>query len=204
MNDTDTLDDVKIIKNTEISPSDIYEWTDNIEDILKMWGEKAAGYRDLHLNNASYWNSISFRLSIPIIFLTTITSVYTFNAVNQDDYTYWMYTTGSVNLVAAFLSGMNKYLKPDSISMKHYQVGRAFGSFYRKILLELGIARCNRQSPSIFVEWAKNEYDRLVSEAPFLSQHIINDYIRSLNNNEDDVHKPDVLYNSNKINIHGR
>ena len=51
----------------------------------KMWGEKAAGNRELHLNSVRHWKNDSTYLSIPLIFLTTITSVSTFNAVNYED-----------------------------------------------------------------------------------------------------------------------
>ena len=192
-------EDLKLdIPDTNLLSIDV--WTDNLEDILRMWGEKAAGYRDLHLSNSRYWNIVSHRLSIPIIFLTTITSVSTFSAIGYDDHIYWMYTVGTVNLITAFLTGLSKYIKPDELALSHKQIGRSFGCFHRKILLELGLAKSNRQDPSSFVSWAKNEYDRLVTESPILSKHIIEDYTETTKNLID-VYKPDIVDNNNRITI---
>lgn len=192
-------EDLKLdILDTKLSGIDV--WTDNLEDILRMWGEKAAGYRDLHMSNSRYWNIVSHRFSIPIIFLTTITSVSTFSAIGYDDHIYWMYAAGTVNLITAFLTSLSKYIKPDELALSHKQIGRSFGCFHRKILLELSLSKCNRQDPSTFVSWAKNEYDRLVTESPILSNHIIENYTANTKNLID-VYKPDVVDNNNKITI---
>lgn len=178
----------------------IDRWTDSLEDILRMWGEKAGGYRDLHMSNSRYWNIVSLRLSIPIIFLTTITSVSTFSAVGYEDHIYWMYVAGSVNLVAAFLTGLSKYIKPDELCISHSQIGRSFGCFHRKILLELALSKSTRQDPSSFTSWAKNEFDRLITEAPILSKHIIDNYTNHTKD-IDNISKPDIIDNNNKIPI---
>lgn len=175
-----------------------YIWTDTLEDVLKMWGEKAAGNRELHLNSVRYWKKISEYLSIPLIFLTTITSVSTFSAVNYEDYAYWMYAAGSVNLIAAFLTSLNKYLKPEEKIQAHYQSAKNFGCFYRKLVLELSLSRSNREQTNILTKWAKEQYDTLIQDAPFVSNNVIEEYKAT---HETEHNTPDIIVNDFTINI---
>ena len=190
-----TLDECLNFSQSNINDSNILqstEWTDSLENVIKMWGEKAAGNRELHLNSVRHWKKISSYLSIPLIFLTTITSVSTFNAINYEDYAYWMYAAGTVNLIAAFLTSLNKYLKPEEKIQSHYQSAKAFGCFYRKIVLELSLSRSNRESTSILTKWAKNEYDKLIQDSPIVSNKIINNY-KTLHTKDTNI--PDIVLN---------
>ena len=173
-------------------------WSDSLENVLKMWGEKAAGNRELHLNSVRHWKKMSSFLSIPLIFLTAITSISTFNAVNYEEYAYWMYAAGSVNLIAAFLTSLNKYLKPEEKVQAHYQSAKNFGCFYRKLVLELSLSRSNREHTSILTKWAKEQYDKLIQDAPLISKDIIHNYeiSHTLQSNT-----PDIVLNDFTIHI---
>tara|TARA_Y100000389_G_C17430210_1_gene502113 strand:+ start:815 stop:1486 length:672 start_codon:yes stop_codon:yes gene_type:complete len=186
------------MNNVDFEMNKNKHWSDSLENVLKMWGEKAAGNRELHLNSVRHWKKVSSYFSIPLIFLTTITSVSTFSAVNYEDYEYWMYAAGTVNLIAAFLTSLNKYLKPEEKIQAHYQSARAFGAFYRKIVLEMSLSRTNREPTNILTKWAKNEYDKLIMDSPILPNKIINIY-KSLHTNN--INTPDIILNDFTIHI---
>ena len=173
-------------------------WSETLENVLKMWGEKAAGNRELHLNSVRHWKKVSSFLSIPLILLTTITSISTFNAVNYEEYAYWMYAAGSVNLVAAFLTSLNKYLKPEEKVQAHYQSAKNFGCFYRKLVLELSLSRTNREHTSVLTNWAKEQYDQLIQNAPLISNNVIHDYKHS---HILELNTPDIVLNDFTIHI---
>jgi hypothetical protein len=191
--------------NPIVSPSntdlnEIY-WNDNIEDLLKQWGKKAAGHRDIHLQNAKYWKRISNRITIPIILFSTVSSITTITAVDFNDYAYWMYAAASVNVLTAFLTSVNKFLKPDEYFQKHLSTSKAFGKYYRNIQLELSVSRDYRQPSDTLSKWAKTEFDRLINEAPVISDEIINLYEnkRFYNSNI-----PDINNDNYTIVIYGR
>ena len=193
--DMDTLKTDLDINTVDIETN---TWSDSLENILKMGGEKAAGNRELHLNSVRHWKKVSSFLSIPLIFLTTITSISTFNAVNYKEYAYWMYAAGSVNLIAAFLTSLNKYLKPEEKVQAHYQSAKNFGCFYRKLVLELSLSRSNREHTSILTKWAKEQYDKLIQDAPLISKDVIHNYkiSHTLQSNT-----PDIVLNDFTIHI---
>lgn len=191
--------------NPIVSPSntDVNEiyWNDNIEDLLKQWGEKAAGHRDIHLQNAKYWKRISNRITIPIILFSTVSSITTITAVDFNDYAYWMYAAASVNVLTAFLTSVNKFLKPDEYFQKHLSSSKAFGKYYRNIQLELSVSRDYRQPSDTLSKWAKTEFDRLINEAPVISDEIIHLYDNKRFDNSD---IPDINNDNYTIVIYGR
>jgi len=176
-------------------------WSNEMEDLMKSWGEKAAGNRELHLKSSIKWKSFSDNMYLPLILLTTLGGVSTFGVANIEDSTHWMYGIGTINLISAFIAGITKYYRPDEQVQAHTYTANAFGSFYRQMTLELSMSREDRQSADQLSQWAKNEYDRLLKEAPNIPQDILNQY---KNNHEEDLNKPDLIVENFQIDIHGR
>ena len=155
-------------------------WSNELEDVIKTWGERAIGNQDLHYQCVRFYKGLSHKLTIPLIFLNTITSVTTLSAVNNKHYAYWMYAAGAINLTSAMLVGMTKYLKPEQKCSKHAASAKAYGKYYRKIMLELGTNRSARIPALEFSAWTKKKYDHLVNEAPYIPAFIVKRY-RSAN-----------------------
>ena len=61
-------------------------WSNNMEDLLKSWGEKSAGLRFMHNNAGGYWKGVSNRLTLWGILITTVASTVSLVATNIDDY----------------------------------------------------------------------------------------------------------------------
>jgi hypothetical protein len=177
------------------------EWNDNIENLLKLWGEKAAGHREIHMESAKYWKRISNRITVPIILFSTISSITTITAVDFNDYVYWMYAAASVNVLTAFLTSVNKFLKTDEYFQKHLSSSKAFGKYYRNIQLELSISRDFRQPSDTLSKWAKTEIDRLIQEAPVVSDDVIHLYNNKRAENSD---IPDINNDNYTITIYGK
>ena len=149
-------------------------WTIELEDLMQSWGEKAAGYRELHDGSAGYWKSLGDKLYLPVIILSTIGGVSNFGAAGFENQTYWMYGIGAINIFTAAMAAVAQYYKPDEKSQNHNSVARNFGSFYRNMMLELGMSREDRMNSEDLIRWAKNEYDRIISEAPPVPSSIVN------------------------------
>lgn len=197
---TESIIDTHSINNNDDN-AQRHDWDDNIENLLKQWGEKAAGHRDVHLENARQWKRISNRITVPIIFCSTLSSITTITAIDFNDYAYWMYAAASVNVLTAFLTGMNKFLRPDEYFQKHLTSSKGFGKFYRNVQLELNVSRVTRQSSKTFSKWAKTEYDRLINEAPVLSDNILDHYNKK---KQTHTHIPDIHNDNYVIDIFGR
>jgi|TARA_B110000259_G_scaffold84331_1_gene98431 hypothetical protein len=173
-------------------------WSNELEEILKSWGEKAAYNKDLHSSASRYWKSIGDKLFVPILILNTVGGVANFGAANVQQPTYWMYTIGVLNLIAAGLGSISQYYKPIEKSEKHTHIAKTFGSFYRTIIMELGLNREERANSDEILRWAKSEYDRVQMDSPLLPLELISKFKAKHNDKTENL--PDCV--SDLVEIH--
>ena len=60
-------------------------WNDNMESLMKMWGEKAAGLRFMHNSSAGSWKKFADRLTLTGIFVTGAASSLSLAATSIED-----------------------------------------------------------------------------------------------------------------------
>tara|TARA_B110000483_G_scaffold239444_1_gene317952 strand:+ start:144 stop:569 length:426 start_codon:yes stop_codon:yes gene_type:complete len=138
---------------------------------------------------------------IPLMIFTTLGGVTTFSSLNGETNVYTMGVLGALNVSSALLASVTKFYKPDEKAMSHRQVARAFGSFYRKVMLQLSMSREERQPADILTDWASTEYDRLQKESPSLPGIIVDEYKLV---HKDVFNKPDVVTEEFVISIYPR
>lgn len=191
----------KVIDTKSLKEIPEQKWDDDLENLMKSWGEKAAGNKELHSQSARKWQIFSNRMYLPLMVLTTVGGVSSIGSSGMNHNAYIMIGIGVMNITASILTGLVKYHRVEEKIQEHLFACKSFGSFYRTVTLELTLARDNRTPPEVFNLWAKNEYDKMLQDAPMLSDHIINDYKQR---HRDDENKPDVVADNYVINIHGR
>ena len=174
---------------------------DELENLMKAWGEKTAGNKELHLQSARKWQLFSNRMYMPLMILTTVGGVGSIGSTSVSNNEYIMIGIGIMNITAAVLTGLVKYYRVEEKIQEHIFASKAFGSFYRTISLELTLSRDNRTQADVFNLWAKNEYDKMLKEAPMISQNVIDEY---KSKHVSDQNKPDIVSDNYVINIHGR
>lgn len=187
---TNTTKSVSSINNSE--------WSENLEDIVKSWALKAVMQREMHTKSAKYYNRMSTHLTLPLIMLTTLTSVGSFGAVDSAQYKIWMYTTGALNLISAFLASMVKYWKPDEKCSMHTRMSKLFDIYHRDLTIQLGLSSDEREKPDELIERAKKNMEELINESPMVSDKITNRVIMKHNievPNDFDI----VIYGRNEI-----
>jgi flagellar assembly factor FliW len=179
-------------------------WSNEIEDVMQAWGEKAAGHKELHLNAASHWKSFGDKFYIPVILLTTLGGVSNFGAANVDTPFIWMYAIGSINMFAAALASLVQYYKPEEKTQAHTATAKNYGTFYRTVQVELSLSREDRMNYEDMIKYAKNEYDRIQIEAPNIPDIIIENFRRSHARDVIKMNLPEIVSNQYNIKISGR
>ena len=178
-------------------------WNDHVEDIMKSWGEKAAGLRWMHNKAAGKWKGLSDRLTITGIVLTTVSSAAAFGSAGMASPVSdaIMYSLGGIGMIASLIQSVKKFYQADEKAADHAAIAKQFGSFYRAMTLELGLGREDRRPSDEITNWASKEYDRMQQDAPGLPGDIINYYRTSF---KDATNVPDVAESKFEIKIHGR
>lgn len=143
-------------------------WSDHMEDLMKGWGEKAAGLRWIHSKDAGTWKGFADKLSLWGIVLTTISSTAAIATANMDSAPV-TYAIGGIGMIATLVQSVKKFYNAEEKAADHGAVAKQFGSFYRYMTLQMGMGREDRKPSDVLSDWALTEYERLQQEAPNVS-----------------------------------
>ena len=199
-NDYKTLAEYDKIKKRQVKES----WTPQQERILKIWAEKASGWAWLHERSSRYYNRLTNRFSYPSIVLSTISGGLGFlmggqemtvdNAEGKDGRVrsvnyYFTFTISVMNLVSAVLISLQKFKRTSEHAEMHSHMNKMFSSFYRKIVLELALQPGDRKDCLEFCKQCREEYDKLVNDAPDVPSRIIEAFKSTF---DDATHVPEI------------
>ena len=178
-------------------------WNDNMENLMKMWGEKAAGLRFMHAASAGSWKGFSDKLTLAGIFITGAASSLSLVATSINDEEAKngvLFAVGGIGLLSTLLQSVKKFYNAEEKAADHGAVAKQFGSFYRKMTLQLGMTREDRNPSDVLSEWALGEYERLQQEAPNLGGSSVNLFKSKFDKDKQSF--PDIAEDAFIINIY--
>ncbi len=144
-------------------------WSENMEMLMKQWGEKAAGLRFMHAHSGGQWKGFANKLSITGIIVTGVASTLSLVATSLEDPEVKngiLFGVGGVGLISTLIQSFKKFYNAEEKAADHSSVAKQFGSFYRYMTLQLGMTREDRDPADVLTTWALKEYERLQQEAP--------------------------------------
>tara|TARA_Y100000748_G_scaffold304022_1_gene311347 strand:- start:229 stop:882 length:654 start_codon:yes stop_codon:yes gene_type:complete len=207
---TDTLTE-KLLPKNYISSVDlsndtlnieITEYYEEIEDLLKCWGEKCGNLGLMHGYERKYWREKSNRFSIASIIITTLSSSLSLASTSSSYYQYVMYIVGGVGLFSSLLQSLKQFYNSEEKASEHKLFSKQYSNYYRTLKLQLSLKKTDRTPASEFVKWAYKEYEKLINEAPPLKETTIQSFKEKLTNLTS--YKPDICENELIIHINGR
>ena len=177
-------------------------WSDNMENLMKQWGEKAAGLRYMHSHSSGIWKKFSNQLSITGIIVTGIASTLSLIATSIDDEEVKngiLFGVGGIGLVSTLVQSFKKFYNAEEKAADHGSVSKQFGSFYRYMTLQMSMSREDRDPSDVLTTWALKEYERLQQESPNLSGESIKAFKNTFKNQNQAI--PDIAEDEFIINI---
>ena len=152
-------------------------WCEKQEKLLVRWAEKAAGYRWLHNHARLYYKKQHDYLSYPSIVIASITGVGGFAVLNpsgNDDVStdtknrimIVQYFFAFLNVLGGILTSISKFSQSANLAESHSAMCVQYSKFYRNIDMELSLDVQHREDVLEFVQKARQEYDRLLDDAP--------------------------------------
>jgi hypothetical protein len=142
-----------------------------MENLMKQWGEKAAGLRFMHAHSGGQWKAFANKLAITGIVVTGVASTLSLVATSVDDQNIKdgiLFGVGGIGLVSTLVQSFKKFYNAEEKAADHGSVSKQFGSFYRYMTLQLGMSREDRDPSDVLTTWALKEYERLQQESPNL------------------------------------
>lgn len=199
----------QVQKNNSTIVDENNNWTEKNEKLLMKWAEKAAGYRWLHNMARIKCKRKHDILSYPSIILSSITGVGGFAVLNPDSAdnvsksnrkTILMiqYIFAFMNVLSGIITSISKFNNSLQLSQAHSFMCIQYSKFYRNIDMELSLEKPNRVNAIKFVAKCRQEYDRLLSEAPDIPYNCILAFNKTF---PDKDIRPDVCNGLNFINV---
>lgn len=163
-------------KNDELVPQVL--WTEDHENILVEWADKAMCYRWLHGRSHQHYKKANAWYTIPVIIMSTLTGTANFA---QDKFTgptkeYVVVAIGAVNIIAGIITTIQQFLKIGELNEAHRVSSLSWDKFYRNIKVELAKAPPERTPVIQMLKAAKEEFDRLMETSPSISTKVTEEF----------------------------
>tara|TARA_B100001057_G_scaffold462905_1_gene516347 strand:+ start:492 stop:1208 length:717 start_codon:yes stop_codon:yes gene_type:complete len=168
-------------------------WSNNMELLMKAWGEKAAGLRFMHAHSGGKWKKFADNLAISGIIVTGVASTISLIATSVDDVDVkngLLFGVGGVGLISTLIQSFKKFYNSEEKAADHGCVSKQFGSFYRYMTLQMSMSREDRDPADILTSWALKEYERLQQEAPNINGESIKLFRETFKDSEQAI--PDI------------
>jgi hypothetical protein len=175
-------------------------WCEKQEKLLIKWAEKAAGYRWLHNHARLYYKKQNDWLAYPSIVIASITGVGGFAVLNpsgNEDVSVDMknnimiiqYFFAFLNVLGGILTSISKFSQSLPLSEAHSAMCVKWSKFYRSVDMEVSLDVKHRENVVEFIMKSREEYDKLLSEAPDIPAFSITAFLKQFPDKEN---KPDV------------
>jgi hypothetical protein len=182
----------------EVSDGKKFEngWTQELEELIADWGDKALVYRWLHERTSLLFKNNDQALMIPVIVLSTLTGTANFGmgsffGSDANGQRLAQLGVGGISIIAGVLTTLANYYGYSKCAETHRTSGVSWGKFNRFISIELRLHPDERMDAKSFLKMFRIELDRLIEQAPSIPNSVINEF--KILFEESDVHLPDIL-----------
>ena len=181
-NETNDIDNITSIKIKQ----PYVEWTEDHENIIIDWADKALCYKWLHDKAHISYSTKNTWFTIPVIIMSTLTGTANFaqDRIPEEYISAATMGIGAVNLIAGILTTIQQFLKISELNESHRVSSIAWGKFYRDVKIEISKAPSERTPVVQLLKHAKEEYDRLVETSPSLSDEVIKLFMTTFSGGE--------------------
>ena len=172
---TDSTDQSKPDINKNEVKTNMVEWSQDHENILIDWADKAMCYRWLHSKSYERYNKLNTWFTIPVIIMSTLTGTANFaqERVPIDYRAFFSMVVGGVNIIAGIVTTIQNFLKISELNESHRVGSLSWDKFYRKIRVELAKSPDERQSVDVYLKLCTEEFDRLMETSPAIEDKIV-------------------------------
>ena len=182
--------------------SDNHHWTPEQEKLLKMWAEKASGYRWMHSRAEKHFDKLSKLIGIPLIFLNTIAGTTLFSTMDSDYSKYFQIGVGITTMFTTILAGIQNFLGLGKLSEKHRAASSLFSNYVRDIAAELSLPPYERVDAREYVKFCRKNYGKLIHESPPVPDIIIRDFNETFKNKYKKLHRPSITNGLTEVQIY--
>jgi hypothetical protein len=164
-----------MINDNVVNDNNEIYWSEEHENILVEWADKAMCYRWLHSKSNLVYSRMNAMFTIPVIIMSTLTGTANFALAKYSPtvINYGSMVIGGINIFAGILTTIQQFLKVSEYNEAHRVSAIAWDKFYRNIKIELAKSPEERVKVDHMIKLCKEEFDRLMETSPMIKENII-------------------------------
>jgi hypothetical protein len=178
----------------------------NTENLLKEWGEKAAGLRWMHRCSSCYWRGVDKKLNLLGIALSSFISASSLIGAVEDfvPTTVVMTSVGFVGMLNILNQSLMRFYNSNEKITLHETAAKGFDNINRLIVTKLSLSRQDRGNPKKFLKYILRENEKLFNDNIAPHPTSIKEFLETFNKPNDvlDFKFPDIVGKSFKINVY--
>jgi hypothetical protein len=176
--------------------SNITEWNNEVEEILKNIAEKAQIYRILHIQCHNIFKRKYYLLTIPIIILSSLTgsanlALGSFSGESDNKITNLI--IGVFGIMITIISTLNNFFNFQSRKVEHYNASKYWFKLQRILEIELSLQRNKRNDANNFFHLVLQELERIHNNQPNIRTDVINSFLKKYKKKQLDLDLPEII-----------
>lgn len=178
---TDDTEDIKLLLNDTHNIS----WSSIIEKNILEIGEKAKGYKIMHIKTS---RQISYKYDLLMysgIFLGPLSGLLSGigTMLNPEQETTFPIIAACVAFISGILVAATKYGKFEEKSSHHKLAASKYTSLESNVRRQLALCRNDRINAGKYLEWIGNSFDDLFLASPLIATNIYESYVKMAREN---------------------
>lgn len=180
-------DDIHVRRNSRsvsVHEHDIgFEWNNQHENLLKLWGERSQYYSVMHDRAGKYYAKWNKWLRIPCkIILALVGSIQFAQLSNLDNVQWSSYLSGFLAIVGFMIEMGHEFLAFDITAAKHFSASMIYDKLYMDVSIELSHPASKRSNVRAFVRRIRQILSNTKGASPDIPIHILDKYMTEINN----------------------
>jgi hypothetical protein len=170
-------------------------WTNELEEMMADWADKAACYRWMHEETSRLYQGRDRYFNIPVIILSGLTAGANFamNSLIGDDPVKQRYAQlglGGASLITGIIQTLMNFYAYAKLNEAHRVAGISWGKFNRLLCIEMRLHPDERMDNMNFLKMFRIELDRLIEQSPIIPNNVINHFNKLFK--KVDIVKPEI------------
>lgn len=160
------------------SGTNIKDWDDNVEDIIKMQKNRCACYKFIHHQESERLSTINNAISIFNILLVSITAtagIITNNTIFENDK--WVFVLNIIDAsllyTSALLISFQNYFNFEKEAEKNKRVSLLYTGLFSNIKRMLSLDKHNRHQANDYFNWVNKEFEAIFTKSPDISKNVL-------------------------------
>jgi hypothetical protein len=161
-------------------------WSAVSEQMLFVWGQRAAGWLNLHRASSAEWKFMSTLFMYSTIMISTTSAIMNFVGAGNTQscaseesifpaQVIIMYCAGVLSILTGAIASIQSYYMPAERSAQHAASAKEFSGFVREVESILGSARSERLDATTQLKFSRTSFDIFEGDSmPVTAKSILN------------------------------